>query len=130
MINHRHTWMRSKWHLVLGVPLGLLIVSTATLANAAETPRTTSENAGVNAASWFITVPYGAVKTAMAIGGGIVGGMTWAVTGGNTETAKAVWIPTMTGDYVVQPQHLTGEKTLHFIGGSVDESSPLRSARR
>jgi hypothetical protein len=130
MIIHLHTWIRSKWHLFLGVPLGLLLASTGTPANATETRQTTSENAGVHAASWFVTVPYGAVKTAFAIGGGIVGGITWAATGGNTETAKAVWIPSMTGDYVVQPQHLTGEKTLHFVGGSVDESTPQRSARR
>ncbi len=131
MINHLHTWMRSKWHLFLGGPLVvLLIASTGTPANAVETPQTTSEKAGVQAASWFVTVPYGAVKTAFAIGGGIVGGVTWAVTGGNTEAAKAVWIPSMTGDYVVQPQHLTGEKTLHFVGGSSDESTPQRSARR
>jgi hypothetical protein len=129
MIIHLHTWMRSKWHLFLGVALGLLIASTGIPANAADTPRTASENGGVQAASWFVTVPYGAVKTAFAIGGGIVGGITWAVTGGNTETAKAVWIPSMTGDYVVQPQHLTGEKTLRFVGGSFDEPTPQRSAR-
>lgn len=27
----------------------------------------------------------------------------------------------MTGDYVVQPQHLTGEKTLNFVGRSSNE---------
>jgi len=74
-------------------------------------------------------VPYGATKAAFAIGGGIVGGLAWAVTGGDTETAKAIWIPSMTGDYVVQPQHLTGEKTLRFIGGSFDESTSQRVAR-
>ena len=130
MVIHLRTWLRSKWHLFLGVPLGLLILSTNALANTAGTPRTTSENAGLQAASWFVTVPYGAVKTAFAIGGGIVGGLTWAVTGGNTETAKAVWIPSMTGDYIVQPENLTGQKTLHFVGGSHDEATPQHAARR
>jgi hypothetical protein len=129
MIVHLHTWTRSKRHLFLGVALGLLVASNGTPANAAETPHTTSENAGVQAESWFVTVQYGAVKTAFAIGGGIVGGITWAVTGGNTETAKAVWIPSMTGDYVVQPKHLTGEKPIHFVGGSSEGSTPRRSAR-
>lgn len=27
----------------------------------------------------------------------------------------------MTGDYVVHPQHHTGEKTLNFVGRSSDE---------
>jgi hypothetical protein len=130
MITHLYTWMRRHWHRFLGVALGLLIASTGTPANATDTARPASENGGVQAASWFVTVPYGAVKTCFAIGGGIVGGITWAVTGGNTETAKAVWIPSMTGDYVVQPQHLTGEKTLHFVGRSPDESTPQHSARR
>lgn len=30
----------------------------------------------------------------------------------------------MTGDYVVQPQHLTEEKTLRFVGRSPDEPAP------
>jgi len=46
------------------------------------------------------------------------------VTGGNTAVAKAVWIPSMTGDYIVLPQNLTGEKSLHFMGRSSDKSKP------
>lgn len=129
MKTNLRTWMHGKWNLFLGLPLGLLIASTGTPAIAAESTQPPSENGGVQAASWFVTVPYGAVKTAFAIGGGIVGGLAWAVTGGDTETAKAVWIPSMTGDYVVQAQHLTGEKTLRFVGGSFDASPPQRSAR-
>lgn len=79
------------------------------------------EAAGLQAACWVLTIPYGAVKMAYAIGGGIVGGLAWAMTGGDMEVAKSVWIPSMTGDYIVQPQHLTGEKHLYFVG----MSSPL-----
>ena len=74
------------------------------------------EAAGLQAACWALTMPYGAVKMAYAIGGGVVGGLTWAMTGGNMEAAKSIWIPSMTGDYIVQPQHLTGEKHLYFVG--------------
>lgn len=63
-----------KWNLFLGGPLGLLIASTGTPAIATERTHATSDNAGSQAASWFVTVPYGAVKTAFAIGGGIVSG--------------------------------------------------------
>ncbi|MDC8447930.1 MAG: hypothetical protein LV473_06205 [Nitrospira sp.] len=76
------------------------------------------EAAGLQAACWALTVPYGAVKMAYAIGGGIVGGFAWAITGGGMEVAKSIWIPSMTGDYIIQPQHLTGEKHLHFVGVS------------
>jgi hypothetical protein len=60
---------------------------------------------------------------AYAIGGGIIGGFAWAITGGGMEVAKSIWIPSMTGDYIIQPQHLTGEKHLHFVG--VSSEAPL-----
>ncbi|MFY4727900.1 hypothetical protein [Nitrospira sp. BLG_2] len=79
--------------------------------------------AGLQAACWALTVPYGAAKMAYAIGGGIVGGFAWAITGGDMEVAKSIWFPSMTGDYIVQPQHLTGEKHLYFVG--VSPEGPL-----
>ncbi len=117
-------WMRSKRNLFFGAALGLLIALTVNPAIAAEISESSPEGAGLQAASWLITIPYGAVKVAYAVGGGIVGGLAWAVTGGSTETAKAVWIPSMTGDYIVQPQHLIGEKPLHFVGVASDEPTP------
>jgi hypothetical protein len=59
-----------------------------------------------------------------SIGGGIVGGFAWAVTGGNMAVAKSVWVPSMTGDYIVQPQHLTREKHLYFVGVSPESRQP------
>jgi hypothetical protein len=64
----------------------------------------------------LLTVPYGAVKSAYALSGGMVGGLAWVATGGNMEPAKGVWVPSMTGDYIVQPENLTGEKKLQFVG--------------
>lgn len=81
------------------------------------------EAAGRQAACWALTIPYGAAKMVYAIGGGIVGGLAWAMTGGNMEVAKSIWIPSMTGEYIVQPQHLTGEKHLYFVG--VSSEGPL-----
>ena len=75
-----------------------------------------AKEAGLQAASWLLTLPYGAAKVAYAIGGGVIGSLAWAMTGGNTEVAKSVWISSMTGDYIVQPQHLTKEKPLRFLG--------------
>jgi hypothetical protein len=76
------------------------------------------EAAGRQAACWALTIPYGAAKMVYAIGGGIVGSFAWAVTGGNMAVAKSIWIPSMTGHYIVQPQHLTGEEHLYFVGRS------------
>ena len=82
------------------------------------------EAAGRQAACWALTIPYGAAKMVYSIGGGIVGGVAWAMTGGNMEVAKSIWVPSMTGDYIVQPQHLTGEKHLYFVGVSSESRQP------
>ncbi|MDH4343551.1 MAG: hypothetical protein OEV71_10670 [Nitrospira sp.] len=115
---------------IVGAVFCVLLVGTggAVLAHGEETPEarpsspstssslSSPEEAGLQAACWFVTIPYGAVKVAYAIGGGIVGGLAWVITGGDTEVAQSIWIPSMTGDYIVQPQHLTGEKPLRFVG--------------
>jgi len=77
-----------------------------------------ASGAGLQAASWLATVPYGAAKVVYAVSGGLVGSLAWVMTGGNTEIAKAIWSPSMTGHYIVQPQNLTGDRALHFVGGS------------
>jgi hypothetical protein len=122
----------SKRSLFIGATLGLLIAWTGNPAVAAEEQSGTGPEgaAGLQAASWLATIPYGAVKVAYALGGGIVGGLTWVMSGGDTAAAKAVWIPSMTGDYIVQPQNLTGEKPLHFVGTSSEKPQPELSARR
>jgi hypothetical protein len=108
-------------------PLRILTIVTAAallIAFAGNTAVASAENpespsgAGLQAASWLATVPYGAAKVVYAVSGGLVGGLAWVMTGGNTEIAKAIWSPTMTGHYIVQPQNLTGDRPLHFVGGS------------
>jgi hypothetical protein len=123
--------MGSKRNLVFGVAFGLLIAGTGSPAIAAEQSGTSPEGAaGLQAVSWLASVPYGAVKVAYALGGGIVGGLTWVMSGGDTEAAKAVWVPSMTGDYIVQPENLTGDKPLHFMGRSSEKSQPELFTRR
>jgi hypothetical protein len=90
----------------------------------AEDDSGTVVGAGLQAASWLATVPYGAVKIVYAIGGGVVGGLAWLMTAGNMTIAKAIWEPTMTGHYIVEPRNLTGEKPLHFMGAPSEYPSP------
>ena len=113
--------MRVGRLLILGTAIGLLLVMSEGSASAEEIPKASPAGAGLQAASWLATIPYGAVKAAYAIGGGIVGGLAWVMTGGDTAVATSVWIPSMTGDYIVQPQHLVGQKPLHFVGVPSDE---------
>jgi hypothetical protein len=99
--------------------VALLIALGGNIAIAADDSESPS-GAGLQAASWLATVPYGAAKILYAVSGGVVGSLAWVMTGGNTEIAKAIFTPTMTGHYIVQPQNLTGDRALHFVGGSSD----------
>jgi hypothetical protein len=71
---------------------------------------------GMSAASALATIVYFPVKAAFSLAGGIVGGLTYAFTAGNEEATKDVWNASMGGDYMVEPENLTGEKPLNFIG--------------
>ena len=124
MTRHLRGWMCSKRSLVIAAALGLLITWTGNPAIAEEPSESSPQGAWRQEASWVATVPYGAVKVAYALTGGLIGGLTWVFTGGNTEAAKAVWTPAMTGHYIVQPENLTGDKPLRFMGGSSDKSEP------
>ena len=66
--------------------------------------------------SYFLTLPYGGMKMAVAVLGAVAGGMGFLFTGGDKVTAEKIWGPAIGGDYVVTPQHLRGEKDLHFFG--------------
>lgn len=121
MVTNLHGWMPNKRTFVIGT---LLIALTGTPAIAEELSQHTPEEAALQAASWVLTVPYGAMKVVYALGGGVVGGLAWAVTLGNMEVAKAIWNPTMTGDYTVQTRHLTGETPLHFMGRDPTSHDP------
>ena len=95
----------------------LLLGGGATLAVAQEDSDPVEE-AGLGVASVLLTLPYGTAKILYAGLGGIVGSATWVLTGGNTETAQAVWEPSFYGDYVITPDHLTGKTPLRFYGVS------------
>ena len=95
----------------------LLIGGVATMAVAQE-DLDPAEEAGLGVASALLTLPYGPTKIIYAGLGGIVGGFTWVLTGGNIETAQAVWEPSFYGDYVITPEHLKGTTPLRFFGVS------------
>jgi hypothetical protein len=116
MTGNRHKIRRDGKAIVIAAVLSLGMAMVSNPANAQEPASVDSKAVGLQAASWLLTLPYGAVKSAYALGGGMVGGLAWMATGGNLEPAKGVWVPSMTGDYIVQPENLTGEKRLQFVG--------------
>lgn len=83
----------------------------------------------MQAASAVATILYFPLKAAFAIGGGIVGGLAYAFSGGSEQTAKNIWIPSMYGTYVITPEHLTGDRAVRFLGVAADtEGAPTETA--
>lgn len=75
-----------------------------------------SDNTGMQVASWLLTIPYCAGKSAFAIAGSVVGGLGYAFSGGNSETAQDIWTKSVYGTYILRPAHLKGEEQIHFLG--------------
>lgn len=116
MTGNRQAIRRSGRMILIAAALSVGMAVVVNPASAEEQSTATPQGVGLQAASWVLTIPYGAVKSAYALSGGMVGGLAWVATGGNMEPAKGVWVPSMTGDYIVQPENLTGEKRLQFVG--------------
>jgi hypothetical protein len=90
------------------------------------------KGAGIGAATLLANVGYIPAKTVYAILGGITGGAGYALTGGNQQTANAIWRSSLGGDYVVTPEMIRGEAPLHFSGppnppAATPASQPLSS---
>ena len=85
--------------------------------------------AALGVGSFFLTLVYTPVKMAYAILGGVIGGFTYGLTGGNLETAKDVWEPSFYGTYVITPDHLKGNEPVRFFGVSAYEDEPLMTEK-
>ena len=114
MISNRLGKLRPARSLTMSLILsGALLL--APLAASADS-MATAKDAGIGVGSAFASLIYVPVKLSYAVGGLIVGGLAWAFSGGDNNVAKVVLTPSVLGDYVVTPGHLTGEKTLEFFG--------------
>lgn len=96
----------------------LLLVQTLALpgAHAQDTEHTGTSDLVTGAACFVLTPVYGAFKLAFAGAGALVGGLTWAFTGGDQEAAQRVWDTSLKGTYIITPDHLEGKKAVRFIG--------------
>ena len=96
---------------------------------AAEEEGSPSNEAALGIGSALLTIVYFPAKLVYATLGGIVGGLTYAVTGGDLETAQSVWEPSFYGTYVITPDHLKGNEPVRFYGTSAYEEQPLMSEK-
>jgi hypothetical protein len=75
-----------------------------------------ASSAGMQVAAGLSNFLYFPAKLCLAIGGGIVGGLTYAFSGGNEQAAKSVWTTSLYGTYILTPDHLQGNRPIRFLG--------------
>lgn len=123
-------WSRSVAIVLIMTVMGLtMILPGSTLAEEQTSGTESSEDTGMQVASWLLTVPYCAGKSAFAIAGSVVGGLGYAFSGGNAETAQSIWTKTVYGTYILRPAHLRGEEPIEFLGKAEgSQSEPMKRA--
>ncbi|MGH7215723.1 MAG: hypothetical protein ACREIG_00650 [Nitrospiraceae bacterium] len=125
---HLEKWSRSVAIVLIVTFMSLTMIPPgSTLADDQTSSSDSSEGTGIKVASWLLTVPYCAGKSAFAIAGSVVGGLGYAFSGGNSGTAQAIWTNSVYGTYILRPAHLRGEEPIHFLGNADDDQSdPMR----
>ncbi len=111
--------------VVVIVALSVCLAPVAWAAEQANNPNPASD-LGLGVASFICSVPYGAVKVAMAILGGVIGGFTYVLSGFDKRSADSVWYTTIEGDYIITPDHLRGKKELRFTGVPPERQNDVR----
>jgi hypothetical protein len=83
-------------------------------------PARAADDEGHSVIVWVGTVMtnlvYIPVKTVHAGLGGLVGGLGWLVTGGNTKAADGIFDHTIYSTWYVTPEILEGKEEMYFFG--------------
>ena len=125
--NVRVTTIAFTLSILLTLPIGPQIDNAAAQSQPAaasaqtQVPQPPDNNvnwsgAGYGAGAVFCSLLYIPFKLTYAILGGLVGGGTYLVTGGNMRAANTVWRSSLGGDWVVTPAILQGQEPLNFSG--------------
>lgn len=72
------------------------------------------EDAGMGTATVLANVLYVPVKLVYATLGGITGSFAYVLTGANYQVAERIWIPSLGGNYVLNPEQLRGNQPIYF----------------
>lgn len=105
--------VRNRVVSILGA--GLILLLGANVVKAGDTEQAGSDM-GMGLAAVGTNLFYVPVKVGYSLLGGLTGGVAYALTGGNRDVADRIWVPSMGGDYVVTPEHLSGEEEIYFSG--------------
>lgn len=65
--------------------------------------------------SGFLSLLYTPLKIGVSMGGGIIGGLAYPLSGFNEEVSKKIWDKSLGGTYLITEEILTGEKELELF---------------
>ena len=117
-------WSRAIATILIITVMGLtMLPAGGTFAQDQTSSSDGSDSTGIQVASWLLTIPYCAGKSAFAVAGSVVGSLGYAFSGGNSETAQAIWTKSVYGTYILRPAHLRGEEPIHFVGQADEHNS-------
>ena len=71
---------------------------------------------GMAITATFANLLYTPAKVAVAVVGLAVGGITGVLTGGDTRSAYAIWVPAASGTYILRVANLEGTEPIEFFG--------------
>jgi len=83
-----------------------------------------ASSAGMQVAAGLSNFLYLPLKLAFAIGGGIVGGLTYVFSGLNEKAAMPVWETSLYGTYIITPDHLQGNRPIRVLGVADSHDAP------
>jgi hypothetical protein len=100
---------------VRGVAAALAVAGLLSLQPAAARAAD-GKHVGLGAASAFSNLLYGPAKLFVMCVGTVTAGFGYAVTAGDIDVARKILDSSVMGDYVLVPEHFTGQRPLEFIG--------------
>ena len=74
------------------------------------------EEVGMALTATLANLLYTPAKVAVAVVGLAVGGITGVLSGGDTRSAYAIWVPAASGTYMIRVAHLAGREPIEFFG--------------
>jgi len=95
--------------------LALLVLAIALLPGPAAA-RQDRPGGFATAGSLLCTLVYAPVKLAYAASGLVVGSLAWVWSFGSRRVSRPIFRAALKGDYVVLPEHLTGDRDFEFRG--------------
>ena len=104
---------------VVAVLIGV-VLAVATPVSRASAAEKYIEELGLGMAAIGSNLFYVPAKFIYAVGGGMVGSLGYALTGGNLKAAHNIWSPSLGGTWVLTPEMMGGTKPILFSGESYE----------